>query len=255
MDSNINDQSEFKMLEIKLIANEKVIGWAHSAKINEINDWEVLRSIDEEIPIERKLRDQYIFGEFSSATFYKFHCKPFPRFFELQLYEDNKLVQSIENLYLQDIIYLNPEELEKLQFKSGSMTNELIIFENQVKFSNRDSEELKKMFSEIDNKYYNQTFTDRFKKELDLGKYTSWVNELSPEQLQGLFWMIGEVKIRSGRAFDESKINEICRSLDEDKMAGSTERMTAGLRLFLEFLSGKERTLDEVRKEIRESVK
>lgn len=251
MDSNINDQSEFKMLEIKLIANEKIIGWAPFAKINEINDWEVLRSIHEEIPVERKLRGRYIFGEFPSVTFYKFHCKPFPRFFELQLYEDNKLVQSIKNLYLQDIIYLNPEELEKLQFKSGSMTNELIIFENQVKFSNRDSEELKRVWLEIDNEYYQQIFSDRFKKELDLGKYTSWVNKLSPEQLQGLFWMIGEVKIRSGRVFDESKINEICRGLDADKIVGSTERMTVGLCLFLEFLSGKERTLDEVREEIR----
>ena len=103
MDSNINDQSEFRMLEIKLIANEKIIGWAHSAKINEINDWKVwkvLRSIDEEIPIERKLRDQYIFGEFSSATFYKSHCKPFPRFFELQLYEDNKLSILLDQINL-----------------------------------------------------------------------------------------------------------------------------------------------------------
>lgn len=100
-----------------------------------------------------------------------------------------------------------------------------------------------------------QIFTDEFKKELDIGKYTSWVNKLSPEQLQGLFWMIGEVKIRSGRVFDESKINEICRGLDADKIVGSTERMTVGLCLLFEFLSGKERTLDEVRKEIRESAK
>jgi len=256
MDSNI--KSEQKMFEIKLVVDEKIVGWAHSYSLKEINDWEIIHSIHQEIPVERKLRDRYIFGEFSSITFYKFHCKPFPRFFDIQLYEDNKLIESIKDLYLQDIIYLSPEELKNYQFGSSStlsMTNELIIFENRVKFSNKDSKELKKFWSDVDNKHYNQVFTDEFKKKLDLGKYTSWVNKLSPEQLQGLFWIIGEVKIRSGRVFDELKIDEICYGLDEDKIQGSAKRMKCGLSLLLRFLSGQNKTLDEVQKEIIESVK
>jgi len=237
MDSNIKPDFQ----RIQLVVNDIIVGLAQSYKLFE--------------PCR-----QEIWGEFSRIIFYKKHCNPFPRFFNLEMIENDKLTNTIRDLYLGDVVHCSPEELEKLQFRCPiTITNDnCIILENNIRFSNENSTMLKEYYSIIDLEFQEkkkQIFTDKFKKELELGKYTSWVNQLSPEQLQGLFWMIGEVKIRSGRVFNESKINEICRSLDEDKMGGSTERMTAGLRLFLEFLSGKERTLDEVRKEIVESVK
>ena len=237
---------------IKIVVDDKIVGTATSLELREEFIWNSLSSINLEVPTERKLREKYIVGEFGSLIFDKKQCKPFPRFFDIQFYENDKLTETIKDIYLNKLIAEKQINLDNLLFESD-FVNETVIVWNSVEFSNRDVKLYKNYYNEQNKS--NEVFTDEFKKKLDLGKYTSWINQLSPEQLQGLFWMIGEVKIRSGRAFDESKINEICRSLDEDKMAGSTERMTAGLRLFLEFLSGKEKTLDEVRKEIRESVK
>lgn len=244
MDLNIKPD----FLKIQLVVNNVIVGLMQSCEITQFG-----------------INNHLIFGEAPRIMFYKKHCNPFPKFFELQFVENSKLIYSFYDVYLQNVINVSPENLEKLIF-SGTYysTSEMIIFEDNLehlKFSNKDSNFLKEDsnflkedYSKADREYQQkkkQIFTDEFKKELDIGKYTSWVNKLSPEQLRELFWMIGEVKIRSGRVFDESKINEICRGLDVDKIQGSTERTAVGLCLLLEFLSGKERTLDEVREEIR----
>jgi hypothetical protein len=35
-------------------------------------------------------------------------------------------------------------------------------------------------------------FTDEFRREIELGKYTKWATYLRPEDLLGLLWALGE---------------------------------------------------------------
>jgi hypothetical protein len=84
-------------------------------------------------------------------------------------------------------------------------------------------------------------FTDEFRRMVEGGKYTQWANSLSPNQLLGLFWALGEYGYRWGSQ-DEA------RQLLEQWMAESDihPRARVGLLMAMDCASGKHHMQNEV---------
>ena len=93
-------------------------------------------------------------------------------------------------------------------------------------------------------------FTDEFRRQLEIGKYTRWASQLTPEQMQGLLWALGEF---GSRRIGHS--NVLDRLQDCAEWAGLHPRAQAGLRMALQFMSGHRRTVDEVTAVIRNVAK
>lgn len=81
------------------------------------------------------------------------------------------------------------------------------------------------------------------RKQLSLGKYTSWAADLSEEQLYGLLWMVGEFGIRASAHDPQSD----ARYPDL--------RRDAGRQAVIDYVRGQARTLAEVQQMIRDCHK
>jgi hypothetical protein len=93
-------------------------------------------------------------------------------------------------------------------------------------------------------------FTDEFRRSVEGGKYTQWANYLSPDQLLGLLWAMGEYRARPTSHRSAQHL------LEEWMMADSHihPRARAGLLMALDFASGKSRTKEEVIQGIRSAM-
>lgn len=69
-------------------------------------------------------------------------------------------------------------------------------------------------------------FTDEQRKSLRIGKYTKWAEDLSFDELRGLFWALGEVSVNGAWMF-----RAIDAQLPLERDAASRRRPWAALRL------------------------
>lgn len=93
-------------------------------------------------------------------------------------------------------------------------------------------------------------FTDEFRRQVELGKYTRWATNLSADELLGLLWALGEYGCRAmvhGEA-PQQQLQECAAQ------SGLHYRACVGLRMALESASGKFRTVEEVKAAIRAAV-
>lgn len=95
-------------------------------------------------------------------------------------------------------------------------------------------------------------FSGEFRERLKLGKYTSWAEDLSEEQLRMVLSFVGEFGIRAsellgddvGRMF--AQIRDMDRGAAGAPYAGDTRRDGA-LRVLAHFVHGRRPTAEQVR--------
>jgi hypothetical protein len=93
-------------------------------------------------------------------------------------------------------------------------------------------------------------FSKEFRQELQIGKYTKWAVDLSEDDLQALFWMIGEFGTRE-------PFSEVLEILDKYKQEASDQvafaRAVEGLKTIAQMVQGERLDVEEARARIRQT--
>jgi hypothetical protein len=95
-------------------------------------------------------------------------------------------------------------------------------------------------------------FSDEYRHEIELGKYTKWATNLIPEDLLGLLWALGEYGHRARTAVHrEAFEKELLECAAKYQLH---PRALVGLRMALQCASGEFHAVEEVKAAIRAAV-
>jgi len=91
-----------------------------------------------------------------------------------------------------------------------------------------------------------KAFSDELRSRLSRYKYASWAADLSEETVESLLWAIGESHIRLHEDFLKGCL--------EDVPPPVRTRILVGIRIAREIVGGREVSLEDVQRRIREAV-